>query len=157
MSITAANFAQIGNTTSKLWPETDFHLLFSGNSGIHYCLLFSENILLYFGNRDFLENLCFLSFSVHFNESALMEMFIMTVRSFYVFIKNSVLTCKNQSDLSFVGENTVFHVLFVNDKFHLVKTGDKGFYFLDICFDFLDVCFVFLFWTLTFSFFGELL
>ena len=48
----------------------------------------------------FLENHVFLSFSVHFNESALMEMFIWTVRSFYVFMKNSVLTDKNQSDLS---------------------------------------------------------
>ena len=44
----------------------------------------------------------FLSFSVHFNESALIEMFIWTVRSFYVFMKNSVLTDKNQSDLSFL-------------------------------------------------------
>ena len=28
---------------------------------------------------------------------------------------------------------------FANDKFHLVKTEDKGFYFLDICFYFLDI------------------
>ena len=32
-----------------------------------------------------------------------------------------------------------FQDLFVDDDFHLVKTEDKGFYFLDICFYFLDI------------------
>ena len=83
----------------------------------------------------------FQSLRVHSNESALMEMFIMTVISFHVFMKHSVLTCKNQSDLSFC-ENTVFHILFVNDKFHHVETGDKGFHYLEI-----DTL---IFWTYTY-------
>ena len=37
------------------------------------------------------------------------------------------------------GGFSTFQDLFVNDKFHLVETGDKGFYFLDICFYFLDI------------------
>ena len=66
----------------------------------HHPGFFPETIS--FKKQCFLENHVFPSFSVHFNESALMEMFIWTVRSFYVFIKNSVLTCKNQSYLSFL-------------------------------------------------------
>ena len=45
----------------------------------------------------------------------------------------------NISQISVFSENTVFHFVFVNGKFHHVQTDDKGFYFLDITLYFLDI------------------
>ena len=51
-----------------------------------------------------------------------MEMFVWTVRSFYVFIKNSVLTCKNQSYLSFLRKHSFSFSLC---KWQIPSCGDR--------------------------------
>ena len=80
-----------------------------------------------------------------------MEMFIMTVRSFYVFIKNSVSTCKNQSDLSFLWKHCFSFSLCKwqipscgDRRQRLLFSGHRHSYFLDIdislCYGIYKLC-----------------
>ena len=100
-------------------------------------LSFSQK-LLFSRNRDF-QKIMFFHLLVYILINLFLQICSYGPQEDIRFSSKKSADCVKRYQKNPRGGFSTFQDLFVNDKFHHVKTGDKGFYFLDICFYFLDI------------------